>query len=96
MTPTTRVQVRTTDGWTDLELPFDRLPGMVRVAIDGVTIDVVRRDDAADIVVNPTGTDGNVSLDVRGVTAHEMQAFLRVAASRKPAGLYRDDEGHLL
>lgn len=94
--PVTRVQVHTTRAWEDLELPFGRLPGMIRVIMDGVHVDIVRRDGAVDVIANPQGHDGLVALDVQSVSAHDMQATMRVAASRKPAGFHRDDEGHLL
>ena len=97
MAPALKVQVMGKGvTWDDLELPFDRLPGMVRVVIDGLRVDVARRDGAVDIFVAPDDEPGNVALDVQGVYAHDMQAHLRVKASRKPAGYHRDDEGRLV
>ncbi len=96
MEPTLRIQVHGKDRWQDLELPIDRLPGMVRVVMDGLHIDVARRDGAVDIHVNPEGREGNIALDVREVATHESQARMRISVSRKPAGYHRDDEGQLV
>jgi len=81
--------------WDDLELPFDRLPGMVRVAIDGLSVDIARRDGAVDIYVAPDNQPGHLALDVRGIFAHDSQAHMRLKVSRKPAGFDRDAEGQL-
>lgn len=96
MKPSLQVQVMAGSGWQDLDLPMNRLTGMVRVVIDGLTIDITRRDGATDIMVNPLGREGHLALDVREVATHDSQARLRVSASRKPAGYHRDDEGALV